>query len=44
MHERGWGATALFRDGLFCRDVSVSSACEGKCVCVLRPLISDLLP
>ena len=31
---------------LFCRqDVSlVSCACEGECVAVLKPLISDLLP
>ena len=38
------GVTALIR--LFCRqDVSlVSCACEGECVAVLRPLISDLLP
>ena len=37
--------TATLSHRLFCRqDVSlVSCACEGECVAVLRPFISDLL-
>ena len=48
MREGGGGSNCginlLIR--LFCRqDVSlVSCACEGECVAVWRPLISDLLP
>ena len=40
------GVWALTDYRLFCRqDMSlVSCACEGECVPVLRPLISDLLP
>ena len=40
------GVTATLTHRLFCRhDVSlVSCACEGECVAVLRPFISDLLP
>ena len=38
--------TAALTHRLFCRqDVSlVSCACDGECVAVLRPFISDLLP
>ena len=40
------GVTAALTHRLFCRqDVSlVSCACEGECVAVLTPFISDLLP
>ena len=40
------GVTAALTHRLFCRqDVSlVSCACEGECVAVVRPFISDLLP
>ena len=40
------GVTAALTHRLFCRqDVSlVSCACEGQCVAVLTPFISDLLP
>ena len=40
------GVTAVLTHRLFRRqDVSlVSCACEGECVAVLRPFISDLLP
>ena len=46
VREAGGVTAVLTVIRLFCRqDVSlVSCACEGECVAVLRPLISDLLP
>ena len=43
--REAWGVTAATLTDTLRQDVSlVSCACEGECVAVLRPLISDLLP
>ena len=47
MREAGEAVTAPLTDlAVFSRQDGslVSCACEGECVAVLRPLISDLLP